>query len=455
MNKKPPENGILFAKDGKTVTVMPGSRSGRAYVPSSKSVAHRMLICAALSGSRTEIAIREKSKDIDATVSCLKALGAGITGSTEGNVTRFVIDPVRPCGQCGSEPVRLNAGESGSTLRFLVPVVCALGKTAVFTMEGRLPERPMDALLDALSGGGGEFSKSGNELFISGRLRPGHYSLPGNVSSQFISGMLFALPLLEGGSTLTVEGKTESSDYIKLTEDALRKAGIEFRYAGGKYIVPGCQRYSLSGMHFIEGDWSGAAFLLCAGAMSARGVTVCGLRADSAQGDKRIIDVLRAFGATVELTGDCVTVRKNTLLGIALDASEIPDLVPAIASLAAVSEGTTRITGAARLRLKESDRIRSTASMLDSIGAIALEQADGLVIEGRRTLSGGNVDPFGDHRIAMAAGIAAGAAQRPVVISDPGCVSKSFPGFWDVLKNDITPGRETDCECIKEAGENE
>ncbi|MBP5632943.1 MAG: 3-phosphoshikimate 1-carboxyvinyltransferase [Clostridia bacterium] len=455
MNKKPYENGILFAKDGRSVTVMPGSRSGMAYVPSSKSVAHRMLICAALSGSRTEITIREKSKDIDATVSCLKALGAGINGSTEGNVTRFVIDPVRPCGQCGSEPVRLNAGESGSTLRFLVPVVCALGKKAVFTMEGRLPERPMDALLCALSGGGAEFSKSGNELFVSGRLRPGHYSLPGNISSQFISGMLFALPLLEGMSTLTIEGRAESSDYIKLTEDALEKSGIKFGFEGGKYTVPGCQQYSLSGVHFIEGDWSGAAFLLCAGGVSVRGVTVCGLRADSAQGDKKIIDVLRAFGALVELTGDCVTVRKNTLRGIDVDASEIPDLVPAIASLAAVSEGTTRITGAARLRLKESDRIRSTASMLNSIGADALEQPDGLVIEGKRALSGGNVDPFGDHRIAMAAGIAAGAAQKPVVISDPCCVSKSFPGFWDVLKNDITPERETDCECIKEAGENE
>ena len=455
MNKKPSENGISFAEDGRSVTVMPGSRSGTAYVPSSKSVAHRMLICAALSDSRTEITIREKSKDIDATVSCLKALGAVITGSTEGNVTHFVIEPIGRGGQCDSEPVTLNVGESGSTLRLLVPVVCALGKTALFTMEGRLPERPMDALLDALSGGGGTFSRCGNELFVSGRLRSGSYSLPGNISSQFITGMLLALPLLEGVSTLTIEGKTESQDYIKLTEDALIKSGIEFSFADGQYTVPGCQRYSLSGGHFIEGDWSGAAFLLCAGGASVNGITVCGLRADSAQGDKRIIDVLRAFGASVEQTDDSVTVRKKTLRGIDADASGIPDLVPAIAALAAISEGITRITGAARLRLKESDRLISTASMIKSIGGEVFTQPDGLVIAGRNVLSGGSVDSFGDHRIAMAAAISAARAKGPVVISDPCCVSKSFPDFWDVLKNDITLERGTGCGCLKEAGENE
>ena len=456
------KNGISFSEDRSSVTVLPGPRSGVCYVPSSKSQAHRLLICAALYGPGTVLEIRDRSEDIDATVSCLRAMGSDILLNTAGNISELSVDPIRPV----HNKVVMDVGESGSTLRFLLPVVCALGIDAIIKMKGRLPERPIEPLVNALGSGGATIEKNGSELTVSGRLRSGDYTIPGNISSQFISGMLFALPLLEGTSTLTVCGGVESRDYISLTEEALSRFGVRFEKNGNVYTVPkftaSVEKNADAKRIRVEGDWSGAAFLLCMGALSEKGITVKGVDAASKQGDKRIIDVLRQFGADVNVSAsaaDGITVKKGTLQGIELDAAEIPDMVPAVCALAALSQGTTRITGASRLRLKESDRIRSTAEMIRSLGGNAEETSDGIIIEGTGKLAGGSVNSYSDHRIAMAAAVAASGTGAPVTISNPDCVSKSFPGFWDVLENELdhdshSCGRRGTTEMSLSYGEN-
>ncbi|MBO4327331.1 MAG: 3-phosphoshikimate 1-carboxyvinyltransferase [Clostridia bacterium] len=453
MNRFEIKNGISFGPENGTVTLLPGARYGVCSVPSSKSQAHRLLICASLSEGLTKLGVRGGSADINATVSCLRSLGTPIEKRGSDGIDEYEAGQIPAASGSGVSETRavLDAGESGSTLRFLVPVVCALGIDTVFKMAGRLPERPMGPLENALISGGASIERNGNELHVRGRLSPGAYTLPGNVSSQFISGMLFALPLLSGESTLTVTGGLESSGYVKLTENALKRSGIVFAFSGGTYTVPGKQKYrfaTASDRTDVEGDWSGAAFMLCMGAASEKGITVKGLDPDSAQGDKRIIDVLRSFGADVSVGLGSVTVKKRMLHGIELNASEIPDMVPAVAALAAISDGTTRITGASRLRLKESDRIRTTAGLIKALGGNAYETDDGLVIEGSSgKLPGGNADPSADHRIAMAAAVAASGAAGPVTVTGAGCVSKSFPGFWEMIANDLAPeAGEGSCE---------
>ena len=404
-------------------------------VPSSKSIAHRLLICAALSTAPSVIRVYRPSADVEATVSCLGALGASITterGDIDG-LTLYRIDPIAADNAAPAGIRELRTGESGSTLRFLLPVAAALGVDARFICEGRLPERPLGPLLDALRLGGVTAVKDGNTITVSGRLHAGNYALPGNISSQFVTGMLLALPLVEGVSTLKVEGRLESADYVRLTLDAHKRAGIEIKRECSLYRVSGGQKYGISGEITVEGDWSGAAFLLCAGAASEAGVTVCGLDPASVQGDRRIIDILRTFGAVVETAADRVTARKGELHAISLDASDIPDLVPAIAALAAQVKGETVIKGAARLRLKESDRLETTAAMLRALGGTVAVNDDGLTITGGK-LTGGNTDSYGDHRIAMAAAVASMGCAAPVTVGGADCVTKSYPHFWEDLQ---------------------
>ena len=407
------------------ITIPHGRRTGEMKVPSSKSQAHRLLICAALSRKESVIRCDGYSKDIEATVNCLNALGAKIVRE-EPDILQ--VSPVR---EAGEEIAHLYCGESGSTLRFLIPVCGALGKEAVFHMEGRLPERPVDELEKACSGNGMSFTKSGNELRVSGKLTPGAYSVDGRISSQFITGLLFALPMLAGSSTLKITGGLESSAYIRMTEDALEKSGISFIKNENDYTIEGGQAYSAPEMIDVECDWSGAAFPLCMGAFSTQGITVRGLNTDSVQGDKKILDILSAFGTEVTVNGSAVTVKRKELHGTSVFAAEIPDLVPVICVVAAAAIGETRITGAARLRLKESDRIKSTADMINSLGGEAFETEDGLIIKGKKTLSGGLVNSFGDHRIAMSAAAAASVCERDVIITEPECSDKSFPGFFE------------------------
>ena len=379
--------------------VAPGPLRGAIPAIPSKSAAHRLLICAALADAPTVLECTSAGRDMDATVRCLRALGAKIE-EKNGKIT--VIPTEIPV----SDAV-LDAGESGSTLRFLLPVVCALGVPARFRLRGRLARRPLEPLWTELQRCGAVLEKDGDEILVSGKLEENRFSLAANVSSQFLSGILMALPLL-GGGELTLTTELQSAGYLAMTEDALRRFGAEIthennviRMAPGKLRSPGwCP---------VEGDWSNAAFWLCAG------VAVTGLDDRSRQGDRVVpacIEAIRAGNAVI-------------------DCGDIPDLVPPLAALAAACPGTTRFVNGARLRLKESDRIASTVRMLNDLGARAAERPDGLRVEGSERLRGGTVDGAGDHRIVMAAAIAAAHCEHPVRITCAQAAEKSYAAFWD------------------------
>lgn len=401
-----------------------GARTGRVHIPASKSQAHRLLICAALGEEKTEVVCDGISADIAATAKCLRALGAAV----EETETGFLVSPIKkvPEGRC-----ELYCGESGSTLRFLLPVVGALGAQAAFHREGRLPERPLAPLHGVLRAHGMTLSEDGDLLLCGGQLQAGDYEIAGNVSSQYISGLLMALPRLTGESALSVTDTLESAAYVAMTEDALRLSNVEFSKNGASYAIPGGQHFRLPPRTAVEGDWSNAAFFLCMGALAREGVRVEGLNLRSSQGDRGVLDVLRAFGAAVSEEESAVTVRRGSLRGVTIDASPIPDLIPVLSVVASVAAGETRIENAYRLRLKESDRLRSTASLLRALGGRVEEKEDGLVITGVPALHGGSAETQNDHRLAMSAAVAACAAAGEVAVDNDACVAKSYPRFWE------------------------
>ena len=423
-------------------TVKAGFRSGCVSIPASKSYAHRHMICAALSKTNTVITCEGVSKDIQATAECLKALGAGIriaddtisvtpllrAGGSAEAAGKLETDGELEAGGC-----ILPAGESGSTLRFLLPVVAALGITGTFTMAEGLARRPVDDLINVMEAHGVTVTRGENTISLQGRMTAGDFEIPGNVSSQYISGLLMALPLLGGDSRLVITGNIESKDYINITEEVLRKSGIQFELSGQEYRIPGNQQYASKAQVRVEQDWSNAAFFLCMGALSKEGITIEEMPLASGQGDKAILTVLKEMGADIRIEGSAVTVRRKELRGVTVDASTIPDLVPTIAALATLCSGTTTITHADRLRIKESDRLRSTAELLMGLGATVVELPDGLIISGSSYLTGGTIDAWNDHRIAMAAAVAACGCTADVVVLGAECVSKSYPKFWDHL----------------------
>lgn len=403
--------------------IEPGLRSGEVLIPASKSHAHRMLILAALSEDESRLRCRGLSKDILATMDCLRALGAQIR-EEEG---LLVLHPIRDIPE--GERV-LSCGESGTTLRLLLPLVGALGAEAVFLRKGRLPQRPLAPLDRELCRHGMRLTEEGDALHVKGQLLPGDYSLPGNISSQFISGLLLALPLLPGESRLTVEGRVESAGYLRMTEQTCAMAGVRMQKAGQNYRISGGQRPCVTEEQAVEGDWSNAAFFLCAGALSEKGVLVKGLSLQSRHGDRAVLELLRRFGAVVKEEPDGVLVRRGQLRGIEIDASPIPDLIPVLSVLAALCEGETKVVNAGRLRLKESDRLKTTAALIRSLGGEAEEEPECLVIFGKGRLHGGEAESFNDHRIAMAAAVAACGCEGPVVLHGADCVEKSYPVFW-------------------------
>ena len=411
------------------ITIRPGQRSGRVKIPASKSQAHRLLICAALGQGETLIACDGLSADIAATMACLNALGADIRQAEEGRLRVRPIEKV-PAGLC-----HLHCGESGSTLRFLLPVAGALGANATFQLAGRLAQRPMAPLLEQLEAHGCQtyLDPEKKTLSISGQLTPGAYRLPGDVSSQFFTGLLFALPLLGEESILEIEGELESASYLQLTIQALAAFGVTpERMETGWIVRP--QAYRTPGRAIVEGDWSNAAPWLCMGAIDGDSVTVKGLAPDSQQGDRAVCRVLGEMGVPIHHTADRYTSHPGRLHPTTIDARDIPDLVPVLAALAASIPGTTIITGAARLRLKESDRLVTTAATLNALGGQVAVTDDGLIIQGKAHLLGGTVDAAGDHRIAMAAAVAACACSEPVVITGAQAVEKSYPTFWHDLR---------------------
>ena len=396
--------------------------SGEVRAISSKSEAHRLLICAALSDKPTKIICTDTNNDIDATASCLNSLGAKIERVSDGFTVKPIISPV--------SPASLDCGESGSTLRFLIPIIAALGVGAEINMHGRLPQRPLSPLYELLEKEGIKMSAQGENPFtVKGKLRAGNYSIAANVSSQFISGLLFALSLTEGESTLTLEGKIESKNYIDMTLDAISLFGGNVTFSDNTFTVRSSGGFISPELVAVGGDWSNAAFFLCAGALSEDPVTVTGLDMNSSQGDKAILGVLGEMGANISIGENKVTVSKNGLRGIELDASQIPDLVPVIATVASVADGKTVIYNATRLKIKESDRILSTCNMISSLGGNTTPTDDGMIICGVDRLSGGEVSSAQDHRIAMSAAIASTVSDSPVTVRGFEAINKSYPNF--------------------------
>ena len=384
------------------ITIYPGKLSGTVQIIPSKSQAHRLLICAAFSDKVTEIICPDTNADISATADCLNALGAKITRTAVG----YRINPVESV----PKKATLDCKESGSTLRFLLPIAGALGVEATFLMAGRLPNRPLSPLQEEMERMGCQISRpTENTLLCRGHLTPGAYFIDGGVSSQFITGLLFALVLLNAPCTLEITGKIESRPYIHMTQKALAAFGAKI--SGGE-VLPSLPLKS-PGKLTVEGDWSNGAFFLAANALG-NNIQVLGLNDDSPQGDRACKDIINISGP------------RN------FSASDIPDLVPILSIVTAADAGGT-FSNVSRLRLKESDRVSSTIAMLAAFGIRAEANENTLkVFPG--TFTGGTIQSQNDHRIAMSAAIAATIANGPVTICGAECVAKSYPQFWDVYK---------------------
>ncbi len=408
-----------------SVVITPSRLCGSVTPPPSKSAAHRGIICASLAKGQSVITPFEPSDDMTATIGAVKALGASVTHENNG----LKIDGSYTL---SNNNVEIDCMESGSTLRFLIPIAAAGGGTATFIGHGRLPLRPIGPYLNCLPHAGVLCKTSGGLPFeISGTLKPGVFTLPGDISSQFITGLLLALPLLNGDSEIRLTTPLQSEGYISLTTDILSRFGIKINSKAQSFFVKGNQHYTPCNFN-VEGDWSQAAFWLCAGALGAK-INCLGLDTGSKQGDKAILDILKSFGASV-LSGESVTVQGNNLHGKEIDASQIPDLVPILAVVAALSKGRTIIGNAARLRIKESDRLKTTAEGLRALGAKITERDDALVIDGLPQLRGGTADGAGDHRIIMALSVAATRCKNSVTINGCESIRKSYPLFFDHYK---------------------
>ena len=388
------------------LTIRPNTLRGHIAVPPSKSELHRVLICAALADGVTELCCGELCDDVSATMRCLQALGTAGTAIENG----LSVKPICTVPQSAV----FDCGESGSTLRFQLPIAAALGVDAQFYLSGRLATRPLEPLLRVLREHGCTVEAGENALHLSGRLQPGDYVVDASDSSQFLSGLLLALPLLPG-SSVRVADELSSKNYVNLTRAVIQCFGVAVSCADGVYTASGV--YHSPGRYAPEGDWSAAAYWLTANKLGSR-IEVGGLNDESVQGDRSVSSVLK------EITeGDAV-----------VDCADIPDLLPPLAVVAAVTPGETRFIHAARLRGKESDRLAAVAAMLSALGGDCRETPDGLVIRDAAQLHGASVDSCGDHRIAMAAAIAATVCSGEVTVRGAECVAKSYPDFWNDYK---------------------
>lgn len=421
-----------------TTTLCRPELSGNINAIPSKSHVHRLLIAAALYGNHTKIICNGKlSDDINATIKCLQALGAKITMG-EGEISVHGIKT-----HVGNGEIDLFCAESGSTLRFMLPVVCALGVNAKFHPEGRLPQRPLSPLREELIAHGCFLDEVGTLPYKTyGKLRGGKFEIAGNISSQYITGLLLALPLLDEKSEIHVLGKLESRPYVDMTLEVLADFGVDITVESDSLITLGGIRQNRTPNENLtfhaDGDWSNAAFWLVAGAIGKNSVRMSGLRENSAQGDKAVLEILKRFGAKIEIDVlRNIAVSGAKLRGIEIDAADIPDLVPILSLAAACAEGTTRIYNAQRLRLKESDRLATVCDLLGTLGADITITDDGLIINGKSSgdadtfrLKGGTVSSHNDHRIAMTAAIAATVCSGEVIVTDSQAVNKSYPHFW-------------------------
>lgn len=385
------------------IMITPQKLSGTITVIPSKSQAHRLLICAAFSDKTTTLICPETNQDIEATAGCLCALGADIIRTNTG----YIVNPI----QAPPTSATLYCRESGSTLRFMLPVVGALGVDTVFELEGRLPQRPLSPLWEEMERMGCSLSRpTNNTIRCQRKLHSGNYTIDGSVSSQYITGLLFAMSFMTGESTLTITGKTESKPYIQLTQQALNTFGIR----SDNYHIPKNHNYVSPGTVTVEGDWSNGAFWIAANSLGSN-LNIQGLDPMSLQGDRA-----------------CARILENVTKEFVVDAADIPDLVPILGVVAGAKFGGT-FHNIARLRLKESDRVETVVNMLKKLGSSVSTTENTMCVEPAK-FCGCTIDAAGDHRIAMAAAIASTVADGPVTILGAHCVAKSYPSFWEEFK---------------------
>jgi len=408
------------------VKIKPINPNGEISAIASKSDAHRAIICAALSDTKTNIQISHISKDIEATLNCIKSIGADFTKKD----TVYEITPIKTL----SQNPTLDCNESGSTLRFLLPVLSALGSGATFVGSGRLPERPMGLIVDLLREHGNSFSSSQLPITVSGKTRSGEFSIAGDVSSQFISGLLFALPLLNENSSVVLTSKLQSSAYVDMTIDTLKRFGVNVKKDENRFIINVTDHYVSPKVHIVEGDWSNSAFFMVLGAIAGR-VTIKNLNFNSHQSDKMILDVLSLAGARYTASGDEITVENSEIKPFDFDVSECPDLFPVLSILACSAKGKSTLYNAERLRIKESDRIKAMKELILNLGGRAEETIDSLIIYGDGKLYGGTVESYNDHRIAMSAFVASAICINDVILKDAKAIDKSYPSFIEDFKN--------------------
>ena len=393
------------------IRISPSKLRGDLSVPASKSCAHRSIICAALAEGVSHLSGVTMSKDIEATIGAMTALGAEFTVNG-GDIT------VKGAGGRKAHDCIIDCNESGSTLRFIIPIAAALGTNTEFRGRGRLPQRPIDIFIRELGKNGVSFGYQNTMPFtVSGGLKSGRFEIEGDVSSQFITGLLFALPLLDGDSDIVLTSHLESRPYVDITIDTLRRFGVSVTETDEGFRVKGGQRYIARDEH-IEGDYSQAAFFCVANALGSE-VKLYNLVENSVQGDKKILEII----SDMCYNGNIGHYRA--------DCSDIPDLVPILAVLGAFGSGDSVIYNAKRLKIKESDRLQTTAALLNNLGGNVEITDDGLIIHPTGAMRGGTVDSFGDHRIVMAAAIAATAIDGEVVIKGAEAAEKSYPAFFD------------------------
>lgn len=414
--------------------ILSRSLNGNVMAQPSKSMAHRAIICAALAKGESKIDNVVISDDINASLGAVSSLGAVVDIEDSLKYIGRKRITINSQEKISSEEKIIDCIESGSTARFIMPITRLVSSSSIITGSGRLKERPFDIYKSLFTQKGITYKdKEGKmPIFISGKLIPGKYSLSGDVSSQFVSGLLFALPLLDDSSEIIINGAPQSLPYIQMTIQVLKEFGIiiDYDYDYRKYRIPGNQSYKALSLYVVEGDWSQAAFFCVMGAISGQ-ITVEGLNFNSLQGDKIVLDILKEMGAAPVFDDKKVTFKSAGLKGMTVDVSQCPDLVPAIAVAASQAEGVTIITNGARLRIKESDRLLTTSRELNALGADIIEKEDGLIIKGKSGLIGGRTFGSGDHRIIMAVAAASSICREPVEIEGYEAVKKSYPEFWE------------------------
>lgn len=418
--------------------IYPNKLSGEVKIPPSKSMAHRAVICAALGDGMSKVTNIDYSDDIIATIEAMSALGAKITKKE---------DYLEVCGVKSPENIKANelkseriidCNESGSTLRFLVPIAALFDGVNRFVGRGNLGKRPLDTYYNIFDEQNIKYTYEEGilDLKTEGKLKAGEFKVKGNISSQFITGLLFTLPLLDGDSKIIITTEMESKGYIDLTLSAMKAFDIEIinnNYQ--EFIIKGNQTYK-SRDYRVEGDYSQAAFFFSADALS-NDVILNDLKLDSLQGDKEVIDILTRMGLKISDKNNGVIGNvSGELKATVIDGSQCPDIIPVVSLVAALSEGTTEVINAGRLRIKECDRLAAVTSELNKLGAKITEKEDGLIIEGVKELKGGvEVWSHKDHRIAMTIAIASTMCKEPIILKDYECVSKSYPQFWDDFKD--------------------